>query len=221
MSAISITNLACATSSGLFFLRGTNKVMGDIFNDSPEPPLTMYGANSPIDAIGKTSTSAKGDKARTAAVIGQGVNVFKNIAASGADKANFATSVVSAIDKTAKLDSALGQLAKGVQLASNNVNPFLCAASAYRVLSADDKKTAFARESCSMSGMFAAEKAMKMARSSTFVNNLRKSVEKSNSKYAKLAFAIVEGGSFVLGSIAGFDAGAKVGNSLLDIKKYQ
>lgn len=219
-SAINIASLASAGTAGLFFVRGTSKVAGDLFTESPEPPWNIYTAYPPKSPIAKATKSAKGDKARAIAVAGQGVNVFKNLANSGLESASFAKSVVQAIDKTAKLGSALGYLSKGVQVASNNVNPFLCGAAAYRVLAADDKQTAFKREGMSMAGMFTAEAAMKKIRGSQFMKTLRASVEKSKSPHAKVALAIVEGVTFVAGSIAGFDAGAKISESLLDLKKY-
>jgi hypothetical protein len=168
---------------------------------------TVFGVRN-ADKVVNGSNSGR-DEGRFAATAGQFANALKearkfdNIAKKGA------TAAIDAVNIASKNSKALDYALKGVKFASNHVNPLLCAAAGYRVLTADDKKSALQRETFGMSSMFAFERVAKKFLASNYIKNLTKHMP--GGKDGKNAFLIITGLGFVACSIMGYSFGRKIG----------
>lgn len=120
---------------------------------------------------------------------------------------------------------------KVVDVTSKNVNPFICATSAVKILGSDDKLDAAARETMAISTMFAFEGAAKeilgmsdkiKSKHSGKFDNLFKTQQlkmfndckmlKNSMKYASPIF---KGVGFALASIIGYKTGAAIASGVI------
>jgi len=205
----------------------------------------------------------KGDKTRGAVALCQSVgtldnvsqatsSIFSNVTKTAGNVLSKADGVVekvfSKIDKSGEfLDGAMkatGATTKIGALAQKAVNPLLCISSGIRVMKDDDQYAALIEETGAMTGMFAAESAMKYARnaitgssqattgmagkfakvlgsSDKISNFMQKIADKYNSlagtSHGSAKQMLVRVGIdalFVGGSILAFNLGHKIGEAL-------
>lgn len=161
-----------------------------------------------------------GDTGRSAAATFQLFNAGKNALESASKLHNElgkgAQSAITAMETLSKSGKALETAAKVVKFGSENVNVLLCGASAYRVLTAENKEKAVKRELWGMTTMFGVEHLMREGFKSKAMMNLKNKV---NNKYAKTGISILEGILFVMGSIAASTTGFKIGETLYEEEK--
>ena len=160
--------------------------------------------------------------ARTPVVFGQGANVVHELS----KMSNSAAAFFKSLDNGSK---AMQYLKAGSNFAADHLNPLICAAGAYKVLTADDKEKEFVNQTASLGVMFCAEKAyktlvdyknikkvanvlgqsdnLKKLANSSIVKNI---TNKVGNKKIKLALNIAYGLGFVAASMTGYNIGEKL-----------
>lgn len=142
-------------------------------------------------------------------------------------------SVAEVLSGTAKTGIAFKYLSKGLNFASDAVNPLLVVASAARVYSADDKKSALIQEGMAMTAMFSAEGFVKSifgltGKTPTLQNH--KLLSKFASKVTKFCETnkvlshlpqgklkgVIKAATFIAASCSAFAAGSGVGKYIAD-----
>ena len=203
-----------AIASAIFSVRNINKAEnGD------------YGRV--FAAAGQTYNAVNG-LAQLQNSMGQTINPIGKKIVGASQKAE---QLLNKVDACAKNEGVLGKSAKGLQMASKAVNPLLCLASGYRVVTDDDWQSAAVEEACAMGGMFMAERAAKVLKSpicndlkvinsikdEKLKNSLLEKAKKfSNIKNNKLKFGAIIASEilFVCTSILAFGAGKEIGKKI-------
>ena len=162
--------------------------------------------------------------AKVFAALGKAVNQYDNAFA------KTATETAAEWSKYSRNYKAVDYINKGVKWGMSNINPLICAASAYKMVTSDDKLHTGIVEVGSLSGMFAGEGWMK-ENLGNFINeqsvtklaqtaeqkglgNISKYILKSGNA-GKIA-SILKGVIFVTGSIASSTLGAELGKFTAD-----
>lgn len=175
---------------------------------------------SAIFGVRNNNKVKAGDKGRVFAEIGQMTNAVKAAAQLDNKVGRGTQAAVDIMCSAAKENKVLDKIGKGANWASKNVNPLLVGAAGYRVLKADNKEKALKKEIYGMGTMFAAENMMK-----TFFNSAtyKNAINSIKNEKLKALVGIVQGVTFVAGSIAGSTLGYKVGDYLFgkDEKKSE
>ncbi|MFI3299964.1 MAG: hypothetical protein R3Y28_00945 [Candidatus Gastranaerophilales bacterium] len=186
-----------------------------------------------IFAFRSADKASKGDDGRAVVAGCQGASVVGDVFGriKGYDTAfcNGARSAASVFSNLAKSNKAFEYAGKAVKFGVNNVNPIICASSAYKVLKSDDKLDAGVRETSALVTMFAAEDLVKknyeIVAESKQMKNLSKLVKESdnlkpiveciskNKLGGKIGFA-VKGVALVGASIAGYNIGENIGKDV-------
>ena len=154
-----------------------------------------------------------------------------------------------AIKNMTKSGKFLNGVGKVVKFTADNINPIICATSGVKVLYSDDKADALARESLALTTMFAAESAAKKFIGMPLTKKVdgKKVTVARDGLYAKNIFlkeqalalkdycatkkllnrislkalpGMLKGLAFVFASIAGYQAGVAIGDSLLGKPKH-
>ena len=184
----------------------------------------------------RINKGANGDFGSFAVAAGQirnGVGAVAEIDNAVGKGAKYITNV---FDATAKSSSALGYVAKGVNIVSKAVNPTIAAVSGIRVLCADDKTSMAINQAYALAGMFTFENASKLflhpeGRAKLLkygfgdkglVKHLMKAmayVDKiasnpGSSKWLRIGIPVAKGLGFVGMSILGYSLGSKIGNNI-------
>ncbi len=186
-----------------------------------------------IFAFRSADKASKGDDGRAvvagcqgAGLVGDVFGRIKHYDTALCNTARSAASVFSDLSKTNKVFEVGGKV---VKFGMNNVNPIICASSAYKVLRSDDKLETGVKETMALTTMFAAENLVKMnyeaVANSGAMNKLNKLVKESdnlkpilgyiakNKLGGKLGLA-TKGVALVAGSIAGYNLGENMGADL-------
>lgn len=187
----------------------------------------------------------KGDYGRTFAAAGQSYNALSGLAqlqmtlsgtanplgkgiVSASQKAK---GLIDKVDTYARREGVLGTSAKGMQYASKAVNPLLCAAAGYRVVTDEDWQSAAVEETCAMGGMFLAERGAKIIKSPIcndvkIINSLNngklktllaekaEAFNKISNRKLKFAAIIASEILFVCASVLAFGAGKEIGKKI-------
>lgn len=158
----------------------------------------------------KVTNSNVHDEGRILATAGQfrkALNTVRTLDEKCAKGAGAAIQRVAEAAKSSKYASTFEKVNKATNFAAKHVNPLLCVAAGYRVVTAKDKKKALVRETAGMSAMFAVEhqmnKYIKFAKESGWVSKI------PNKNLRMLAEAGL-GLAFVAGSILSSTAGYKI-----------
>ena len=155
------------------------------------------------------------DKGRAPAAIIQ----LRNAAASASKLDNAlgkgTKAAMDAVCKASEHSKVLDCAVKGVNSAQKLVNPLLCGAAAYRVITSDNKEETLKKEVCAMSGMFGLEYLYKKGVKGKYMTGIHNGM---NNKYAKSALAIIEGIGLVGVSILGYAGGQKAAKRIFDPK---
>lgn len=171
---------------------------------------TLFGIRN-ADKIVNTN-----DKGRIFADVGQFTKAARTAAQLDNVLGKGTSAALDAMNCAANGYKVLQKAGKAATWASNHVNPLLIGAAGYRVAIADDKPQALKRETLGMTSMFMTEAAMTHFFKSNYMTTV-KSLMKN--KYAIAALSILEGVTFVLGSIAGSTIGYKIGDMLFPQRK--
>lgn len=205
----------------------------------------MGAIASAIFSVRNIDKVENGDYGRTFAAAGQTYNALNGLAQlqvslSGAaspleqkivDVSQKAKNLVDKVDLYAKREGALGVSAKGMQCASKMVNPLLCVAAGYRVVTDDDWQSAAVEETAAMGGMFLAERAAKIlkapicndikiinslndGRLKTILSEKARKFDKISNRKLKFAAIIASEILFVCTSILAFGAGKEIGKKI-------
>ncbi len=158
------------------------------------------------------------DKGRCLADIGQFTKAFQTVAQLDNALGRGACAAIGKMNNVANQSQILAQAGKGAAWASNHVNPLLIGAAAYRVAVAEDKPQALKREGLGMTSMFIGEALMSTFFNSKLMQNFRNGL---NNKYAKSILLILQGITFVAGSIASSTLGYKIGDKLFPQRKQK
>ena len=160
--------------------------------------------------------------ARTPVAVGQATNAVNEIA----KMSKSAQAFLKSIDTSSK---TMQTLKAGAKFTADHINPLICAAGAYKVLTSDDKEKEFVNQTSSLGVMFCAEKAYKTIMdyknikkaaealgqtknltklaNSSFVKNI---ADKIGDKRLKTVLNIAYGLGFVAASISGYNLGEKL-----------
>ena len=178
--------------------------------------------SSIIFGVRNVDKSLNDNAARTPVAIGQATNVVNEVAKIN----NNAALLLKSADNGSK---AIKYIKTGAKFAADHINPLICAAGAYKVITADDKEKEFVNQTASLGAMFCAEKAYKTivdyknikkaaeaigqsknlekVLNSSFIKNL---TEKVGDKKLKFALNAIYGIGFVVASIKGYNLGEKL-----------
>ena len=172
-----------------------------------------------------------GEAARGTVVFAQGAKIAQAVAKYHDDTAKTATEAYNIFGKYANKSKILDVAGKGVNWATRNVNPLICASAAYKTVTSDDKVHTGISQVGALSGMFLGEGMMKL-HSDKVINegNLKKLAEKvKDVKGLKgIAAAILESGhggkiasilkgiAFVTVSMTSYNLGQKLGDDAAD-----
>ncbi len=184
----------------------------------------------------RINKGANGDFGSFAVAAGQirnGVGAVAEIDNAVGKGAKYVTNV---FDATAKTNSALGYVAKGINVVSKAVNPTIAAVSGIRVLCADDKTAMAISQAYALAGMFLFENTSKLflhpeGRAKLLkygfgdkgivkhLMNAMAHIDKiagktGASKWAKIGIPVVKGIGFVGMSILGYQLGSKIGDNI-------
>lgn len=172
-----------------------------------------------------------GEKARGTVVFAQGAKIAQAVAQYHDNTAKGATEAYNIFGKYAKTSKILDYAGKGVNWATHNVNPLICASAAYRTLTSDDKVHTGISQLGAISGMFLGEGLMKL-HSDKLINeeNVNKLVEQlkkvdglkgiatailENGHGGKIA-SILKGIAFVTVSMTSYNIGQKLADDTAD-----
>lgn len=172
-----------------------------------------------------------GEKARGTVVFAQGAKIAEAIAKYHDSTAKNASEAFNIFGKYAKESKVLDYAGKGVNWATHNVNPLICASGVYKTLTSDDKVHTGITQLGAISGMFLGEGLMKRNMDKVIneqnVTKLAESVKDvkglgsiaqtllKNGNGGKVA-AIAKGIAFVCASITSYAAGEKVATKAAD-----
>ncbi len=174
-----------------------------------------------------TDRAVHGNVVRGAIAAGQAVNAVEGLGTLSQQLSIFdktvgksALSAVEAIEKAKISQNAMGYAASGVDFARKNINPLICAATAFNIVRADDKEKAIMTDGAGLAGMFAGEKLAKIGLAKAH-ETIGKSVVKVALKFGKTALladpkvmaavSIIEGLTFVTASIASWKLASNIG----------
>ena len=172
-----------------------------------------------------------GETARGSVVFAQGSKIATAVAKYHNQTAKTASEAYNIFGKYAQQSKALEYVGKGVNWATRNVNPLICASAVYKTYKSDDKVHTGITQAGAISGMFLGEGMMKLAQDDIFnAENVTKLAEyckkipglkaiseallKSGGS-GKLA-AITKGIAFVTASITSYALGEKLGSECAD-----
>ena len=103
-----------------------------------------------------------GEKARGTVVFAQGAKIAQAVAKYHDDTAKNATEAYNIFGKYASKSKVLDYAGKGINWATRNVNPLICASAVYKTLTSDDKVHTGITQVGALSGMFLGEGLMKL-----------------------------------------------------------
>ncbi len=171
-----------------------------------------------------------GETARGAVVFAQGAKIAEAITKYNDSTAKTATEAYNIFGKYANKSKILDYTGKGINWATHNVNPLICAASTYKVLKSDDKVHTGITQLGAISGMFLGEGLMKQ-NMDKFINpenvaklgkwlsdNGLKTVGEYLTKNAaggKIS-AIAKGVAFVCASLTSYEIGEQLAKPMAD-----
>lgn len=158
--------------------------------------------------VDKITDATRHDEGRIFATTGQFAKAFKSAGQLDNYIGTASEAAIRNVEKISQKSKVLEKTLKGVNWASNNVNPLLVGAAAYRVAVADKKLEALNDELCGMSIMFGFEALMKRGFESAKWKGIIESIK--NPKLKTLA-KIIQGLLFVTGSVASSTVGYKIG----------
>ncbi len=173
---------------------------------------TLFGIRN-ADKVATTN-----DKGRFFADVGQFTKAAKTAAQLDNVLGRGATAALDAMKCATNGYEILVKAGKAASWAANHVNPLLIGAAGYRVAIADDKPQALKRETLGMTSMFIGEALMSTAFNSEYMKNVRSLMK---NKYAKATLLILQGITFVAGSIASSTLGYKIGDKLFPQRKQK
>ncbi len=172
-----------------------------------------------------------GEKARGTVVFAQGAKIAEAIAKYHDSTAKNASEAFNIFGKYAKESKVLDYAGKGVNWATHNVNPLICASGVYKTLTSDDKVHTGITQLGAISGMFLGEGLMKRNMSNVIneqnVTKLAENIKDikglgsiaqtllKNGNSGKAA-AIVKGIAFVCASVTSYDIGEKIATKVAD-----
>jgi len=147
--------------------------------------------------------AANGDVGRSVVAVAQGAKFVDRTAKGNGTAAKVAQAVQKTSEELSKSDKFFNGLTKTVDFAKNHVNPLIVASSGLKVALADKKerKNTIISESGNLAGMFIGEGWMN--------KNLTKVIDKL--PISKKWKPVVEGVTFVAGSITSSTIGQKIG----------
>ena len=172
-----------------------------------------------------------GEKARGTVVFAQGAKIAEAVAKYHDNTARNASEAYNIFGKYAQKSRVLDLAGKGVNWATHNVNPLICASAAYKTWTSNDKVHTGITQLGAISGMFLGEGLMKQ-NMGKFINeeNVVKFAEKVKgvNGLKTIANAILNGGSagkiasilkgvaFVCASMTSYDLGQKLASGVAD-----
>ena len=187
---------------------------------------------SAIFCIRNEDKVKNGDIGRLPVAIGQGRNVVNSIMSFDNAIGKTAKTAVDALEIASKDEALLKYAGKAVNFVGDHINPLICVSSGIKVLTSDDKASAFVTQASALSGMFAVEHLMKkhlekgidksLEKISSLesdkgfgkvLKNTEKFFEKPNlkGKIPKILYGVL----FVIGSCTGYNYAEKSGNFLI------
>jgi len=113
---------------------------------------------SAIFCIRNEDKVKNGDIGRLPVAIGQGRNVVNSIMSFDNAIGKTAKTAVDALEIASKDEALLKYAGKAVNFVGDHINPLICVSSGIKVLTSDDKASAFVTQASALSGMFAVEK---------------------------------------------------------------
>ncbi|MBR6098361.1 hypothetical protein IKP85_01295 [bacterium] len=170
-----------------------------------------------------------GEKARGTVVFAQGAKIVEAVAKYHDNTAKSASEAFNIFGKYADKSKVLDMAGKGVNWATHHVNPLICMASGYKVLTSDDKLQTGISQAGAISGMFLGEGLMKRNMGKVInEENIVKLAEKVKDVKGLKTIAemvlkggaggkvasIVKGIAFVCASMTSYDLGQKLGDSV-------
>jgi len=172
-----------------------------------------------------------GEKARGSVVFAQGAKIAQAVAKYHDSTANGASEAYNIFGKYANKSKILDYAGKGINWATRNVNPLICASAAYKTVKSDNKVHTGITQIGALSGMFLGEGLMKR-NSDKVINeeNIKKLAEKVKDVkgFKSIAKTILEGGNggkiasiikgiaFVAVSMTSYNIGQKLGEDTAD-----
>ena len=172
-----------------------------------------------------------GEKARGTVVFAQGAKIAQAIAKYHDDTAKNATEAYNIFGKYASRSQILDYAGKGVNWATRNVNPLICASAVYKTATSDDKVHTGISQIGALSGMFLGEGLMKLYSGNLInesnINNLAEQLKNVkglgklanailNSHHGGKIASILKGIAFVTVSMTSYNIGQKIGEDTAD-----
>lgn len=161
-----------------------------------------------IRNLDKVTDATRHDEGRILATTGQFAKALKSVGQLNNSLGAASEAAIKNVTRLSENNKVLEKTLKGVNWASNNVNPLLIGAAGYRVAVAKNKLEAINNEVFGMSTMFAFEALMKRGFNSKKWLALTDTIK--NPKL-KIVAKIVQGLLFVAGSITGSTIGYQLG----------
>ena len=172
-----------------------------------------------------------GEKARGTVVFAQGAKIAEAVAKYHDSTAKNASEAFNIFGKYAKESKVLDYAGKGVNWATHNVNPLICASGVYKTLTSDDKVHTGITQLGAISGMFLGEGLMKMNMSKVIneqnitklaeglkdvkgIGSIAQTLLKNNN--GGKAAAIIKGIAFVCASMTSYSLGERLATKVAD-----
>ena len=191
---------------------------------------------STIFSTRNVDKTAHGDFVRAAVAVGQAKNAISAIA----NLDNMAGAITGAgikkLGAVAESSKAVGYIAKGINWASNMVNPLISLSGIVKVGLADDKESEAIKQTLSLGTMFSVEKIAKLfmtpegrAKLSKFnfankgfikkIMNVMQNIDNysaavSKSKWGKIGIPLLKGCTYVCLSVAAYTLGSKISDKI-------
>lgn len=173
---------------------------------------------SVLFGIRNVDKATSGDNiARTPVAVGQSANAVKAAA-------EYNSGIAKGLKNFHASTPFLKGCQKTVNFLSKNINPLICAAGVYKVVTADDKKSEAIHQTGALGTMFVAEKAYKALADTKQVKNTISNIKNLNcfknlknnigDKKFKLLSNILYGLGFVATSITGYNIGEKIAKKI-------